>query len=47
MIILNVVLKPVGGPTTACTRLGYAKRVNGVKVNGVNSSLLISDIRIC
>jgi hypothetical protein len=24
MIILNVVLKPVGGPTTACTRLGYA-----------------------
>lgn len=24
MIILNVVLKPVGGPTTACTRLDYA-----------------------
>ena len=24
MIILNVVLKPVGGPTTAYTKLGYA-----------------------
>ncbi len=30
MIILNVVLNPVGGPSTAYTRLGYATPSRGL-----------------